>query len=213
MRMRGKWNVLGSWSSRRLWLLLLLATVSLGCARTDLMDYRPKEGFDVEAPRPGKALVIFLRPGAGGRLIENMISSTVFDDQDPVAILMGDTYAAYQTTPGKHRFMVLGEAADFMDADLDAGKVYCAMIVRRFGVWRTRFSLKPVTPHDPEWQSVREWIDDARLVTLNAAGRSWAQANAQSIREKHDAYLKEWLAKDERPALYHDDGVAFADLP
>ena len=173
------------------------------------MDYRPKAGLELEAPPPGKSLVIFLRPGR----MAGAVSSTVFDDQDLVAILMDYTYAAYETTPGKHRFMVLGEAADFMDADLAAGKVYCALIVPRWGVWRARFSLKPVTPHDPEWQKVREWIGDARLVTLNAAGRSWAQANAESIREKHEEYLAKWLAKDDRPALYRDDGVAFADLP
>jgi hypothetical protein len=178
-------------------------------ARTDLMDYRAKPGFDVPALRPGTSMVLFFRPGR----MAGVASSSVFDDVDLVAVLMDDTYAAYETTPGKHRFMVLGEAADFMDADLAENKVYFATVTPRFGVWRARFSLKPISPHDPEWQQVRDWISDSTLVTVNAAGRSWAQENAASIREKHDAYLAKWLAKDERPALYREDGVAFADMP
>jgi hypothetical protein len=141
------------------------------------------------------------------------VSSSVFDDLDLVAVLMDYTYAAYETTAGKHRFMVVGEAADFMDADLAENRVYVAKVTPRFGVWRARFSLKPISPHDPDWPNVREWLSESTLVTLNAAGRSWAQTNAESIREKHDGYLTKWLAKEERPALYRDDGVAFADMP
>jgi hypothetical protein len=187
-----------------------MACVAWGCIpRTALMDYRPQPGFDVPALRPGTSLVLFFRDGR----MAGRASSTVFDDLDLVAVLMDYTYAAYETTPGKHQFMVLGEAADFMDADLAENKVYFATVAPRLGVWRPRFSLKPITPHDEEWQQVRDWLSECTLVTLNAAGRSWAQENAESIREKHDAYLEEWLAKGERPALYPNDGVALADMP
>lgn len=193
-----------------LFVLLLLACTGWGCVfRTDLMDYRSKPGVDIQAPHPASSLVLFFRPGR----MAGAVSSSVFDDLDLVAVLMDYTYAAYETTPGKHRFMVVGEAADFMDADLAENKVYVAEVTPRFGVWRARFSLKPISPHDPEWPKVREWMSESNLVTLNAAGRSWAQANAGSIREKHDSYLTKWLAKEERPALYRDDGVAFADMP
>jgi len=197
--------------SRRVFpLFSLLVVASVGCVpRTALMEYRPNRGLDLDAPEPDKALVVFLRPVK----MAGYVSSVVFDDQDLVAVLMDYTYAAYQATPGNHRFMVVSEAADFMDADLEAGKVYFALVKVRMGVWRGRFSLMPLTPHDKEWQHLRRWLSRARRVTLNNAGISWGQDHAQSIQQKHDAYLPKWLAKNERPALYQEDGVRLQDLP
>ena len=193
-------------------ILLLLAVALVGCVpRTDLMDYRPSAGMDLQPPHGDESLVVFLRPGR----MAGLASSSVFDDTNLVAVLMDYTYAAYETTPGIHRFMVLGEAADFMDANLDAGKVYFARVTPRFGIWRARFSLAPVTPNDKEWQDLHGWMSESYLITPNAAARSWAQENAQSILEKRDGYLVKWLAKDagERPMLYQQDGVRFQDIP
>src|SRR5262249_6364530 len=182
---------------------LLLVAVAGGCVpRTALMDYRGSEGFALDPPQPDKALVVFARPGR----MAGYVASVVYDGQDLVAVLMDVTYAAYPTTPVKHRFMVVSEAADFMDGDLEAGRVYFAEVRVRMGIWRGRFSLQPVTPHDEEWREVREWLSGSHLVTLNAAGRSWAQENAGSVRNKHDSYLPKWLAKSERPAPYAQDG-------
>jgi len=191
-------------------MLLVIAAASVGCvARTALMDYQPDRGLDLEAPQPDKALVVFMRP----KKIAGYVSSVIFDDQALVAVLMDYTYAAYQTTPGKHRFMVVSEAADFMDADLEAGKVYFGLVNVRMGVWRGRFSLVPVTPHDKDWQHVRKWLSGSRRVTLNTAGMSWGQDHAHSVQQKHDAFLPKWLAKNERPTLYQEDGIRLQDLP
>src|SRR5262245_30695831 len=94
---------------------LLLSAVAAGCVpRTALMDYRGSEGVALEPPQPDKALVVFARPGR----MAGYVASVVYDEQEIVAVLMDETYAAYQATPGKHRFMVVSEAADFMDGDL-----------------------------------------------------------------------------------------------
>jgi hypothetical protein len=193
-------------------MVLLLVSFSNGCTpRTDLVDYQARTGFDVAAPTAGQAAVVFMRP----ERLAGMMSSTIFDGENLVAVLMDKTYVVHRTTPGQHRFMVLGEAADFMGADLEAGKVYFGLVTRRIGWVRWRFSLQPVTPNDPDWVKVREWITDSSRVTLNAAGRSWAQENAESIKDRHDAYLEKWLSKPEgeRPMLYARDGVRAQDLP
>jgi hypothetical protein len=193
-------------------LVLLVVSAGVGCVvRTDLMDYRAPHGLDVGNPPADKSLVILLRPGR----IAGAVSASVFDEQALVAVLMDETYVAYETTPGEHRFMVVGEAADFMGADLEGGKVYFARVASRMGVWRARFSLLPVTSHDDEWRDLRGWLADSRHVTLNAEGRAWAEQNAPSVREKHDDYLRKWLAKEvgERPVLRREDGMRLEDLP
>ena len=75
------------------------------------------------------------------------IQSTVFDVTDDaprmVGIVSAKTKIAYEVAPGEHHFMVVSEAADFMRADLAAGKTYYALVTPRMGVWRARFSLLP----------------------------------------------------------------------
>src|SRR5690349_14281789 len=94
--------------TRSLAFALMILFSAPGCVyRTDLMEYSRSRGATFEKPKEGKAIVLFLRPGR----MAGIVSATVFDDQKLVAVLMDYTYAAYETTPGKHRFMVLSEAA------------------------------------------------------------------------------------------------------
>jgi len=186
----------------------VLLGVAGGCAsRTDLMNYRATSGVAFQAPAENQAIVVFVRSDI------DVTSAAIFDGDTFLGVLLGDTYITYVTTPGNHQFMVISEAADFMDASLEPGRVYFALVKRRFGVWRARFSFDPVSPLEPEWKKLPDLFRTVVLVTPNAAGESWAQANAPSIREKHDAYLREWMAKKEKPKLYSQDGVPFSDIP
>src|SRR5438552_7666062 len=102
--------------------------------------------------------------------------------------------------------MVVSEAADFLDADLEAGKTYFVAVRPRMGAWRARFSLEPIAPSSGRWSNLTKWLDDSYVVTTNAAGEQWARDNQASVTAKRDKYLRAWLAKDERPALQRADG-------
>jgi len=154
-------------------------------------------------PETGKALVIFMRPSVFGGAIQ----ATVFDGTEYIATVSAGTHVAYQAKPGKHTFMVVSEAADFMDADLEAGKTYYSLVQARMGFWRARFSLKAVNS-DVTTTQIAEWLTETKRMEPNAEGRRWAVENQGSIEAKKVEYMQKWLSKpaNDRPMLLRNSG-------
>ena len=99
-----------------------------------------------EAPviRQGESMVVFMRPsGFGGA-----IAASVFDVSGPdnkfVGIVNAGTKVAYPVAPGQYTFMVVSESADFLQATVASGNTYYALVTPRVGVWKARFSFRPV---------------------------------------------------------------------
>lgn len=188
--------------------LLLVVGALSGCAG-------PVKRMEVVSPemvpsRPesGKSMVVFMRPSGFGFGIQ----SSVFEVKDKQPLLAGIVAAkkkvAYQLDPGEHLFMVIGESADFMSADLEADRTYYALVTPRMGVWKARFSLRPVhadmlgSPEFDEWAKECEWV----VNTPESA--QWAKDNLPSILSKQEKYYEKWMSKDasERPRLLKEDG-------
>jgi len=169
-------------------------------------------------PRPaeGKALVVFFRAsGYGGA-----IASSVYDAPDTGTTFLGivrykDKVAA-QVEPGQHRFMVIAENADFIDADLVAGKTYYVLISPRIGVWKARFSLFPIHDASDDEYNVqspqfKSWMDKTHFVEIGPEATAWYESNKASVESKKADYLQKWnrmLPKDRAElVLRPQDGV------
>jgi hypothetical protein len=105
--------------------------------------------------------------------------------------------------------MVVGESGDFMTADVAAGKTYYATVEPRMGVWKARFSLKPVSRAQlgsPEFQG---WVNECRWAAADERTAAWAAENALSVEAKYAGYYPKWMEKApaDRPALLPDDGT------
>lgn len=162
-----------------------------------------------EAPSAGKSMVVFMRPSSFGFGVQ----SSVFDATDEgkpdlVGIVAAKKKVAYETEPGKRLFMAIGESADFMHADLEAGKTYYALVTPRVGAWKARFSLKPIKADELGSDQFSDWSDACEWVEKSDTSDSWAQANMTSIVTKLNRYYPVWLQKpeDERPRLDPGDG-------
>jgi hypothetical protein len=166
--------------------LLLLAA----CASTHVTETPPEQ--KATGPEPGKALLYFMRPS----MLGGAIQSTVYDGDRYIATVSAGTHVAYQAEPGRHMFMVIGENADFMQADLLADKTYTAVVAPRMGMWKARFSLNPNNGEYSEAQ-VSEWLASTKEVTVNDEGLRWAEENAASIQKKKAEDLPRWQAKPE----------------
>ncbi len=140
-------------------LFCLLLTVT-GCAGpiTHMRELLPEQAT-IE-PDPGKALVLFLRPSTFGFAIASSVYELKPDRDEFVGIVPAKRKLTYMTNPGPTRFMVISEAADFMDAELEAGKVYYALVTPRMGVWKARFSLRPVHASELGGEEFKDWLDD-----------------------------------------------------
>lgn len=187
--------------------LIILASLLLaGCAgSSNMMQDVPSER-STYAPEPGNALVVFMRPSGFGFAVQSVVFDATAEEPKLVGIVSAKTKIAYQVRSGDHRFMVVSESADFMDATLTEGKTYYALVTPRVGVWRARFSLQPVRKSEVGGKEFNEWIEDTRWVENTEGSAAWARENMPSVREKQADNITEWLNKPDRPILYPQDG-------
>ncbi|MCP3931148.1 MAG: hypothetical protein GY705_18850 [Bacteroidetes bacterium] len=190
------------------WALLFMALFLSGCAGSVKNMKAISDDMAVTAPAQDKALVVFMRPSSYGYAIQ----SSVFEIQNKkpslVGIVASKKKVSYQVDPGKRLFMVVGESADFMSADLLPGKTYYANVVARMGVWKARFSLKPIHNKGLQTEKFKKWLNDCNWVELSPISDTWAKKNITDIQKKYNKYYPKWMEKDvsARPALLPADG-------
>jgi hypothetical protein len=163
----------------------------------------------VTAPKPGKSLVIFMRPSGMGYAVQSSVFKIVNDTPDLVGIVAAKKQVACEVDPGEHLFMVIGESADFMSADLAPDKTYYAYVTPRMGVWKARFSLAPVTSEERETSTFKDCQSSCQWVELSTESANWASSNVNDIQSKYREYHAKWMSKgeSERPKLYPQEGI------
>jgi hypothetical protein len=188
---------------------IIVALVLSGCAGT--VKNMQTFGGDPASitPEPGKAMMVFLRPSTLGFAIQSSVFRVDVESQDIVGIVAAKAKVAYQVDPGEHLFMVVGESADFMYADVEAGKTYYALVTPRMGAWKARFSLAPVARPDQDRTQLDEWLGECSWVEKSPETEAWAAENKVDIEDKKTRYYLKWMEKDEadRPRLTLEDGV------
>lgn len=187
--------------------VLLLAVLGLGGCAGSSVHMREVADQGVQyTPKQGQALVVFMRPSRFGFAIQ----SSVFDvtQQPPrfIAIVPAGAKVAFDSEAGLRLFMVVGESADFMAANLAAGKTYYALVTPRMGLWKARFSLRPVTGAELAGGDFADWESATRWNETVPSALKWAKENMASIISKHDEYIVKWKAKSDKPLLRATDG-------
>lgn len=181
---------------------LVLAGLGLSsCASTHMTD--AVEPPFVSAPRSDQATMVFLRPSGFGFAIQSTVYDITSEPPALVGIVSSGKKIAITAPPGQRRFMVVSEAADFMDAELVAGKIYYALVTPRMGMWRARFSLRPMSATSPE---LAGYLNETNWVDNTPASNEWSRANMASVQAKKSEYLVEWLQKADKPVLRASDG-------
>lgn len=148
---------------------------------------------------PGAAVaeskIVFMRPHAyGGAIQASVFDVTGSGDAKFIGITGYKTQLSYPLRPGRYVFMVVGESADFMEAEISAGKTYYALIVARPGAWKARFSFVPVRENE---KRVEQWEQSLRPITTTPRNEAWARQNASSIENKRSKYYEAWSSKPE----------------
>jgi hypothetical protein len=175
----------------------VIAFAMSGCA-SSLM--KPAENQKMAVPSAQTSRVIFMRPSSMGGAIQAALYDVTSGEPKFFGISSTSTKVAYDTKPGTHRFMVVSEAADFMEAKLEGGKTYYALVTPRMGAWKARFSLWPVKADEKAEYSTKSkdfatWLERGKLVNNTPEGEAWAQANAASVKEKYAENLVVWKQK------------------
>jgi hypothetical protein len=169
-------------------LIALIIAVAAGCASKN-MNLVDRDAY-VSGPAPGKALIYFIRNTTFG----GGVHASLYDGEDYIGTITANTHIAYQANPGSHLFMVMSESADFMKADLTAGKTYYAYVMPRMGAWVARFSFRPINGQVDQ-ADIDASIRATKQIAPNEQGMKWGEkskARAAALKEK---YLPEWESK------------------
>jgi hypothetical protein len=187
---------------------VLVALLFFGCAGPVTNMREIPEEHAVYAPDPDRALIVFMRPSGFGSAIQSSVFRLVDDKPELIGIVAAKKKVAYHLGPGEHLFMVIGESADFMKADIQAGKRYYVLVTPRMGVWKARFSLKPIHKDELDSEKIAKWEKECHWVEKTYASDQWADSNMHSIQSKKAEYMENWLKRPEhdRPALHTEDG-------
>jgi len=180
-----------------------------GCAG-EIKNMQPYTGDPAAiVPPADKALIVFLRPSTLGFAVQSSVFHVNDGDLDLAGIVASKMKVAYEVDPGNHLFMVIGESADFMSAEVEAGKTYHALVTPRMGAWKARFSLRPVAKSGEDRDQLDQWLTECEWVEKNAASEAWAQENLASVKAKQAKYYPAWMEKSEadRPKLVPADGL------
>ncbi len=186
--------------------VLLLAPLMTGCAHH--MQAVSQDRI-ITAPEPGKSVVVFMRPGRYGGAIGSSVFEVSGEEPSLVGLVAAKSKVAYQVEPGEHLFMVVGESADFMSAQLEPNKTYYAFVEPRMGVWKARFSLRPIHAEEVESSRFKNWLNGCRWVEKIPSSDDWAKAHMASIKAKRKKFYDRWMERDvsERPRLQPQDGI------
>ena len=190
-------------------LMLLLAVLFLsGCAGSIKNMREVPAGSAEVTPDKGKAVVVFMRPSGMGFAIQSSVFEVKGDNLTLAGIVAARMKVAYRLDPGKHLFMVIGEGADYMGAELLPNKTYYAYVTPRMGVWKARFSLLPVHKQELNTPDFTDALEGCTWVEKTSDSDNWMQENIESIKFKHAEYYPEWMAlpEDERVRLLPEDG-------
>ncbi len=188
--------------------MILLVLFLSGCAGT-VKNMRPVPPDKVvSSPGEGKAMVVFMRPSTLGFAIQSSVFEVNGDAPSLVGIVAAKKKVAHQLDPGEHLFMVVGESADFMSAELEPDKTYYVLVTPRMGMWKARFSLKPIHSEELSAPQFNEWFEGCEWVEKSPASDEWANSHMASIQEKYQEYYTKWMNKDStgRPKLLPGDG-------
>jgi len=185
--------------------LLIAGSFLFGCVeQVRLMQNVQDASYE---PISDKAIIIFLRPQILALKVQAEIFDLISQENNLVGIVSAKEKLAYLTEPGNHLFMITGESADFMKADLRAGKIYYARIVPRIGVHKARFSLEPVHK-DIEQSKLDSWKKSCKYIENTKDSYKWAQRNAANTQIIKGRYLPNWIKKpeNEQSFLKPEDG-------
>ncbi|MCZ4303272.1 hypothetical protein O4G98_00850 [Zoogloeaceae bacterium G21618-S1] len=179
-------------------ILLIASTLALaGCASTPMKEAATQT---IQTVRADESQVVFMRSSFLGAAISASLYDVSKGAPEFIGIVDNGTKIAYTTQPGKRVFMVVSEAADFMEAELLPGKTYYSLVTPRMGMWKARFSLWPIrTDGTSEYNTASEsfngWLTGTKLVENSPETLAWNTENLDSVKSKYAEYWAVWKDK------------------
>lgn len=193
--------------------LVLLAAVT-GCSSTPKLMASGKAVFPSE---PDKARVVFLRYSSFAALVDEAFVFVLDGDEERfIGQLPTGRRIQVDLTPGKHTFMVSGSTADFMNAELVAGKTYYVIVTPHYSSNGIGFSPWPIRKQEGDYMQssdqFKKWLAKCKpLTVIGPAANDWLLKQGDQFHQQRTTDHARWLSKSaadvDRRTLHAEDGV------
>jgi len=164
--------------------------------------------------RAGESMIVFMRPSNLGSVVEASVFDVTGPDTKFVGLLNFGNKYALPVKPGDYTFMVIGESADFMQATVLSNRTYYAVVTPRMGVWKARFSFRPVRQHEIGGGEFAAWTVATKYVVNTPETEKYGAAMLPDVNSKRAQYWPEWNSKPPQQrasqTLKAEDGVTGA---
>lgn len=120
-------------------LLILISVLFTGAVFGQTGYLNGKQPF--QKPREGKALVYLIRSGAGA-----IVNFRTYKDDKFLGVLGSEEYQIVECEPGEHLFWAVSENRDYVEANLEANKVYVLNVQGQIGAFVASVSLEVLDP-------------------------------------------------------------------
>jgi len=162
------------------------------------------------------ATIVFMRTSFVAGAIGVELFETTNGDLKLIGELSMGTKISYQTAPGEKVFMTYGTAADFMKANVIAGKTYYVIARPNWGTGG--FAPTPIrndttSEYNVKSSDFKSWVTDTELVLPGPEVTDWLkkEENKQRMQEIYTDYWQRFQTKDvvaiEERTLNPRDGI------
>lgn len=166
-----------------------LTLLLVGCA-SSVMTKAPSP--DLKPPPAGMAEIVFMRDSfVAGAIGCDLLEVDKSGKLKFIGVVANGTKIAYLTPPGHKVFMAYGTAADFMEANVVAGKTYFVILRPNWGTGG--FAPTPIRQRNDKWSmqspDFSKWLSDTDLVVTNETAPAYFKQNKADLEK---IYTKYW---------------------
>jgi len=144
----------------------------------------------IPSPSDGKAIVYFVRTSSMGMAI----NFSYFDSLTLIGRFAGPAYIRYECEPGHHLFWARSENRDFVEAELESGKIYFILADVALGGIKAQVDLVAVNPRNDSktMKRILKLMDRQPAERFTAEQLKQDQADLEKVVERGiESYSKE----------------------
>jgi len=161
----------------------------------------------IPAAPEDKAVVYFVRTSSLGAAI----NFTYFDSSTLIGRSNGTNFIRYECSPGHHLFWARSENKDFLEAELEAGKIYFIQAVPQMGAFKAGVNLLSIDPSEEKiMKRVHKLMDKKEPVVFSPEELEKETKKFNEVIERGLEIYKEEKAKGKKMATleknqYHNN--------
>ncbi len=173
----------------------LASFILSGCAGSYMVKVPDNEIKSSEE----QATIVFMRSS----FVSSAIGVEMFEIEDSqlkfVGYLGNGTKIAHKTSAGEKVYMAFGAAADFMIANVKAGKTYYSIVRPNWGTGGfapTPIRIDGTSNYNTDSPSFKKWVEQTRLYKTNEEeAEKWFIENKEKYQKFYDFYWPRFQTK------------------